>query len=242
VDSATFPQLPSGVSINYRLRYYTRNPSGIFGRSYWSKEERSIQDVSPPQLSDAEILDLKTSGGKNWLTAKTMDVHIHAFDPDSGQVMQVVFHERSAFVDTKLFYDVEPPQSPFDRTIPYTIATPENQLMTLNIWVVDVAGQNSIGDSLDLFWWETEAIVCFPNPFNPDQGQMSTIEINSTDINEARIYDPFGNLVRILIKEANRTFFEWDGTNERGDRVATGGYICVIEGSNRQYCKIAVLR
>ena len=242
VDSATFYNLPSGISIAYRLRYYAGDNNGNYGRSLWSNTKKSIQDISPPLLEYCEIIDLKSSGGKNWVNSKAIDINIKASDPDSGQVMQVVFEEMSSTSENVLFYDIEPPEEAIDMTIPYHLSVPENELVTMRIWVVDVAGQVSSSWSIIFFWWEMEKIVCFPNPFNPQRGEIATIELNNDNIEEARIYDPFGNLVRILKKGQSTTFFEWDGKNDRGDIVSNGGYICVISGETQHYCKIAVLR
>jgi hypothetical protein len=139
-------------------------------------------------------------------------------------------------------YDIEPPKQAIDMLIPYTIRAEEHESVILSIWVIDVAGQNSEIRSKAFFWWEYEEMVCFPNPFNPDRGEISTITLEGADITEAKIFDSFGNLVRILRKESSVTFFEWDGRNGCGEVVGKGGYICVVDQGRRLYCKIAVWR
>jgi hypothetical protein len=242
VDSAAFANLPSGISISYQLRYYVGDGNGNYGMSRWSVPEKSIQDVHPPVLEQFVIQDLRSSGGKNWVTQKTITVHVVASDPDSGQVAQVAFREKNLLEDDTLYYDIEPPQAHVDTLIPHTLSVAENELDTLFVWIIDVAGQISQIHPQVFFWWETEDVVCFPNPFNPQLGQISTIQVNLPDVDEARIFDPLGNHVRTLHKHSSEGFFEWDGRNERGNLVANGGYMCVVLGKEYHYCKIAVLR
>jgi len=242
VDSATFRNLPAGISIYYRLRYYAQDSTGNYCLSQWSLPERSIQDISPPIFSGYSILDLKISGEKKWVDQQTLQIRIEASDPDSGQVMQVVFNEKYDNFEYTLYHDLQPPSEDVDVEIFYTMNAPENELTEFSFWVIDVAGQESSKDSVSLFWWHNEEMVCFPNPFNPDNNEMSTIEGGLLDVTEARIYDPFGHLVRVLIKENSVSFFEWDGTNGRGELVSNGGYICIVQGEDQRYCKIAVLR
>jgi len=242
VDSATFRNLPAGISTGYRLRYFAQDSEGNYGRSYWSEYEKSIQDISPPILEEFYIHDLFESGEKNWVTDRQIRAQIVASDPDSGQVMQVVFHEKSATVENTLYYDIVPPRAHIDMIIPYKMGVSEHELDTLSVWVIDVATQPSEKKSVTLFWWDLEEIVCFPNPFNPEVGETSTITVSIYDVTEARVFDLFGNLIRVLHKDASESSFEWDGKNERGDVVSNGGYLCVVRGNGELYCKIAVLR
>jgi flagellar hook assembly protein FlgD len=67
--------------------------------------------------------------------------------------------------------------------------------------------------------------------------------VDDPGTSRVRILDPFGNLVKSLVKKASSDiFFEWDGRNERGDIVASGGYLCVVDGKRQLYCKIAVIK
>jgi hypothetical protein len=72
-------------------------------------------------------------------------------------------------------------------------------------------------------------------------GETSIVQINVPDITLARIFDPFGQLVRVLEKSGTSEFFEWDGRNGSGEIVSRGGYICVVDGYEKLYCKIAVI-
>jgi hypothetical protein len=242
VDSAMFTDLPIGIEITYRLRYYVQDSDGKYAISVWSDAVWSIQDVSYPTIDALQVLNLKVSGEKRWVDSRTIQVRVVATDPDSGKLMQIAFHEKGTSVDKIFLYDIVPPRSNVDVTVPYTMYAPEHEWITLTVWAVDVANQPSTMMSERFFWWEHEEMVCFPNPFFPDRGEVSTITSTVPDITEARIFDPFGNLVRILNKEASVGFFEWDGRNDRGDLVSKGGYICVLHQNERTYCKIAVLR
>jgi len=247
VDSATFTDLPEGIPVEYRLRYFAQDTAGAYAMSLWSAPEISIQDVRSPVLLKWEILSLQSGESIDWVIGRTIQNRVEASDTSFGKVMAVAVHEKSDTIDDTLFYDLELPGNHVDFIFPYTMWSPEKEPATLHLWVVDVAGQQSEKVSTTLFWWsdekEEEKMVCFPNPFNPEEGEISTIKVDDPDVKEARIFDPFGNLIRVLRKEVpSNFFFEWDGTNANGDFVSNGGYLCVAEGKTQLYCKIAVLR
>ena len=82
----------------------------------------------------------------------------------------------------------------------------------------------------------------FPNPFNPGRDEKSIIKVSGPGITKGRIFDPFGNLIKTLVKHESDIFFEWDGCNELGEIVANGGYIFAVDGKQSLYCKIAILK
>jgi hypothetical protein len=245
-DSALFTDMPMGIRIHYRLRYFARDSLDQYLMSYWSEETWSIQDNNPPILYSVEILDLQESDDIAWVIGQTIQMRVQASDP-RGQVMEIVIQETSASVDDTLYHPIEPPSDTVNTIIPYTFRSPAHVPIMLSVWVIDVSGQDIGKYTQTLFWWpEEEAreqMVCFPNPFNPDLDNVITIRVDDPGVQEAKIFDPFGNLVQVLQKTADSNiFFEWDGRNGRGDRVSTGGYICVAVGNTRRYCKIAVIR
>jgi hypothetical protein len=251
VDSATFTNppdgLPEGISIDYRLRYYAEDSAHNYSMSYWSEPESSIQDASPPNLWHINVLHLQETEGLNWAIGPTVHVDVIASDYSFGKVMQVVIHEKSESCDDIIYYPILPPTDSINQAIPYTMCSPQREVAELSVWVLDVAGQPSEAKSISLFWWpyegEENKMVCFPNPFNPQEGEITIIKVDDPGINRVRIFDPFGNLVKLLVKKASSDiFFEWDGRNERGDIVASGGYLCVVEGNMQLYCKIAVIK
>lgn len=246
VNSATFHDLPEGLVIKYRLLYVAQSPSGEFGISRWSEPEWSIQDASPPTLESIHILDLQHSQNGDWIIGPTIQLSVTASDV-RGQVMQLVIHEKSISVDESLYHPILPPDDSVEVTLPYSLRTQRNEALTLTFWVVDVAAQESNKMQASFFWWpyegEEEAMVCFPNPFNPEVGEVSIIKVPNTEVQEIVIYDSFGQKVRTLWKDVMaERFFEWDGKNDRGDMVSNGGYICIVKDNSRQYTKIAVRR
>jgi len=243
IDSAMYTDLPLGVTVSYRLKYYAVNAENVYASSRWSVPETTIQDVSPPTLSSADIIDLNISRDLRWVSNQTIDVHVVALDLDSGKVMQVVFQEVNGGTRPLFFYDIVPPRAQVDTIIPYPLFSGAHVPFNLDIRVIDVAGQSSEKISIPLFWWESESdVVCFPNPFCPERGDISRIQVKGQNISVARIFDPFGQLVRVLQKPPASEFFEWDGRNGKGDIVSKGGYLCVIDGRKDMYCKIAVYK
>jgi flagellar hook assembly protein FlgD len=70
----------------------------------------------------------------------------------------------------------------------------------------------------------------YPNPFNPS----TTIKFALPEAGEVRlaIYNMSGQLVRTLYAgemPAGRFEVEWNGTNESGERVASGVYVYVLK-------------
>jgi outer membrane lipoprotein-sorting protein len=83
-----------------------------------------------------------------------------------------------------------------------------------------------------------------PNPFNP----VTTIEYGLAENDRAliQIYDVAGRLVRTLVDRAlpaGSYTAVWDGTNERGKKVATGVYFCRFEtGTYTKNRKMVLLK
>lgn len=245
-DSAVFVGLPEGPPVSYRLRYYTRDDGGVFGLSHWSEPQVSIQDAHLPVLSRWELLGLQSGETARWIIGPALNHRITASDPPTGRVMEVFVHEKSESVDETVVYDIVPPRTEVDTVLTMNaLRTPAHRPVTLSVWVRDRAGQPSEVRSLDLFWIPVEEfrMFSFPNPFRPAAGEIAVIQVPAADAAVLRIFDPFGSLVRVLRKsDTADLFFQWDGRNDRGDLVSTGGYLCVVEGREKQYCKIAVLR
>lgn len=95
---------------------------------------------------------------------------------------------------------------------------------------------------------ELRQLVVFPNPFHPDEGEKAIISNHPAEtmppgLNQCRIYDAAGALVRIL-EENEFARFSWDGKNEAGKACANGVYFVVVssEKGQRRTAKIALLR
>ena len=244
-DSVVFPDLPEGKPIEYRLRYYARNSSGQYGLSHWSAPQISTQDAYAPVLEKMDIVGLQQSSNASWIVGSVLNLSVAASDGPFGRVMEVIVYERSETADDTVIFDVVPPVLAMDTTlIHHFLRTLPNQSITLCLWVKDVSGQNSNQECVSFFRMpdEENRMFCFPNPFHPGR-QTTVIQVSDPDAGELRIFDPFGNLVQILLKvNPSSAFFEWDGRNQKGDWVSNGGYLCVIRGKETQYCKIAVQR
>ena len=94
----------------------------------------------------------------------------------------------------------------------------------LEVWLV------SVEKPLD-----TKLYANYPNPFNPETWIPYQLA-ESTDIT-IRIYDASGRIVRTLFTGHQAAGYYlsrseaayWDGTNELGERVASGVYVCELE-------------
>ena len=100
--------------------------------------------------------------------------------------------------------------------------------------VVFFAGNAAISPFQEGF----KALTNYPNPFDSRLGSTTILFTLESDSEvSARIYDLFGNIVRdynfgMISRGPNRLV--WDGTNEAGDKVAKGGYICVMQMTGEQ--------
>ncbi|MFO7890264.1 MAG: hypothetical protein R6V04_07975 [bacterium] len=245
VDSATFMNLPAGVPIEYRLRYIGIDSTGQNGLSYWSEPEISIQDKNPPVIHKLHIADLQQGDNTNWVLGNTLHFFIIASDSILGKVEKIYIRESNDInsqADTTII-NIEPPEIYINREFTYHLLASEQEQLHLDFWISDLAGRKSYKREFTLFWISSSSeMFCFPNPFNPKKGEKSIIKIENKDVEEVRIYDLFGNLVRKLKRTWGNYFFEWDGLNGENEMVSSGGYICIVPGSSDLYCKIAVVR
>jgi len=83
-----------------------------------------------------------------------------------------------------------------------------------------------------------------PNPFAADTRLQLTLPTRERVV--ARVYSPAGRLVKTLIDSPlppGEHFVPWDGTDERGNRVASGVYFISAEaGADRAARKVVLLR
>jgi hypothetical protein len=247
-DSAVFVFSDStweGNPIEYRLRYYAQSAGGQNELSFWSAIQVSVQDWHPP-LCRWRIEGLQRTTMGNWVIGRTLSVRVTASDPPYGKVSSLFIRETDSASDATDNRPYDPTQPVVEEAVSYTLAAEAHRPVSLRLWVTDLPGQPSPSqsESLTLFWMPSEEgeMFCFPNPFNPLMDARTVVRIAEADVQTARIFDPFGNLIRVLRKTASEAFFEWDGRNERGDLVSNGGYLCVLDGRENRYCKIAVLR
>jgi predicted outer membrane repeat protein len=82
----------------------------------------------------------------------------------------------------------------------------------------------------------------YPNPFNPSV--TITFELDAETSVEVAVYDVRGSLVRRLVsgrRAAGPHRLKWDGTNDRGGRVASGVYLVQLRSQTRVDQKKIVL-
>lgn len=249
VDSATFFDLPEGISIDYQLRYYAQHTDGTYALSHWSDSESSIQDVDAPilQREDSYVLDTQVAGNQKWVFDRTIQISIVASDSVAGKVSQVLIKEESASAVQQIAYDFSIPAVYVNDVILLYLDSEPRQEITLTWWIYDVAGQKSEPQTETILLWpkgeeSPSDVVCFPNPVCPDQGEIAKIKVGLEDLTKARIFDLFGNHIVTIYKSSESSFFQWDCKNSRGNYVAQGGYLCVIDGDTNLYCKIAIIR
>jgi flagellar hook assembly protein FlgD len=109
-------------------------------------------------------------------------------------------------------------------------------------WIVRLTGVIVIAvillipaiSSADLFSVGSSTILSnYPNPFDSRSEATTIIYSVASQANvKIRIYDIFGYIVRDYPEFQNISGLNkliWDGTNENGQKVAKGGYICQIE-------------
>ncbi len=243
--SATFNNLPEAVPISYRLRYYAEDDTGGFHLSYWSAAVISRQDISAPIIDtdSSGIVGVEDFGTQRWIVGNEFYLRVAASDPSSGKVMQVAIQEENY---PATYTTIIPPQAEIDTLIFHELKTAAKTPVTISWWVVDVALQTSEKQMDTIIWMPPneaeDKLICFPNPFNPEQNGRVKILCGISQVTAAHIYDPFGNHVIELKKSISDNFFSWDGKNGNGEMVGSGGYLCVIEGKGQYYCKIAVYR
>jgi len=84
----------------------------------------------------------------------------------------------------------------------------------------------------------------YPNPFNPQTRVSYTVPDGSRAPVSIRIYDVAGRLVRSLVDEpqsAGVYTIDWDGTNDRGTRVASGVYFYQLKWKGEAQTKKMIL-
>jgi hypothetical protein len=97
--------------------------------------------------------------------------------------------------------------------------------------------------------WEPETeMVAFhleqnvPNPFNPQTTIMYSI--GKTENVVLAVFDVNGRLIRTLVNErktSGKHHAAWDGTNNQGDRIASGVYFLRLTAGNRAVTKKLIL-
>jgi flagellar hook assembly protein FlgD len=80
----------------------------------------------------------------------------------------------------------------------------------------------------------TDKIACYPNPFNNSATIKYYLDKDSPVTVE--IYNSVGQKIRTVLSSNMKSgfnFSNWNGTNEKGERVATGFYTVVVRYSDK---------
>ncbi|MFC1477989.1 FlgD immunoglobulin-like domain containing protein [Candidatus Margulisiibacteriota bacterium] len=99
------------------------------------------------------------------------------------------------------------------------------------------------------------SVANYPNPFNPNKESTTiTYTLNTNASVTIKIYNLFGSFVRSFTYTSGAeggsegvNEISWDGTDTNGNRVAMGGYLCVVEAESdddtkKEVRKIAVIK
>jgi DNA/RNA endonuclease YhcR with UshA esterase domain len=129
-------------------------------------------------------------------------------------------------VEPGSYFDIVGVAGQYDTEAPYNTGYQVQIRIESDLAAVDL-GQPSQGPVLEID----------PNPFSPDLGEVATITVNgpSTARLTLRIYDLEGRHVLTPIegRGGGPTVFEWRGTDEQGERVTIGIYLCHLTVVNR---------
>jgi len=204
-----------------------------------SETVSTIADTTAPEITSFLINGF--SGNFCWVSAPAVQISFEGSDNTNSsgcELMQVIERDSTFNAGVRIY-----PLNSFSGTISYRLSTGyERKVVYARL--VDRAGNESAFSTMEIMY--EKGAHCYPNPFNPDSGEMTNFvyRLSGPQSVKINVYDKFGNLV--FRKSANgvRGWNEtaWDGRSGRGDIVASGGYICVIEGEREYKCKVAVLR
>jgi hypothetical protein len=80
---------------------------------------------------------------------------------------------------------------------------------------------------------ETSLGQNYPNPFNP--GTHIPLILPQTAVVKLQVYDVLGGSIKTLLDrrlEAGEHLIQWDGTDDRGEPVASGVYFFRLTGTS----------
>ncbi|HOP07903.1 MAG TPA: hypothetical protein PLF13_11510 [candidate division Zixibacteria bacterium] len=198
--------------------------------------------VDPFAPEDVSIVLLTTSG-----SGSVIQMRFEGIERPFGELQAAIVWEEGLQYDPQVL-----PLSSFNETVTFRLSEGFDEKIILARLEDRAENRSEIAQTKFL---RIDKPHSFPNPFNPDEGQSAQLVFlaeDNTDITIS-IYDLLGNLVLERTVPAGTAGiksgesdpnFRWDGHNGRGEAVAGGGYICVLEqnGSQIGTIKIAVVR
>jgi hypothetical protein len=215
-------------------RVYSVDGSGRISDS--AETVSTIADTTAPVLTS-----LTLAGGADWISDPRINIDFEGTDNiNSSGCESILLVERDSSFSSGVR---EYPCGAFSGDLSFRVSAGyERKVIFARL--VDRAGNRGAPLRAEVMY--EEGAHCYPNPFNPARGEETSLVYRMGGPGTVRIYlyDRFGNLV---FKETTSggsgwNEFSWDGRNGRGEIVASGGYICVIDGEREYKCKVAVLK
>jgi len=217
----TFSDLEDGV-----LYCYWVTGEDAQARTVRSDTVRSVQDNTSPEVLSLTLQQSQVVENQVWLFERTAKLELRARDAAPGVVQRYEIEENGRLVTREDFFTARSEQN---EVLEHELQVDGTQptRVTLTVRVFD--GADLVSEDREVsftFQKGLPPMYAYPNPFNPLQGKM-IIRLQNEAETEVRIFDFFGNLVRVLTSKENSRDFVWDGRNGKGEVVANGGYICV---------------
>ena len=241
--SAQFSQLPED-SLFFRVYAgFRRNDSLIFGDP--SEVVLSIIDLTDPVLDSIVVLSVD-GRHREYTTSGSVYVQYWGSDAPYGVLDSFQVTEDVGFI-TYTSYAIDDDSG----EVTYTLSD-HSERKTVFARLIDRAG-NVSNDREDEIMYVGDAHG-YPNPFNPEAGQYAGLVFYSPteETVTIRIFDLFGHPVYHANAEARQGLndgegqadLRWHGRNDKGETVANGGYLCIIEcnGERQHMIKIAVVK
>jgi|GEM_PF-2768032 len=200
----------------------------------------STQDNTRPVIENVEFPDGQALGQQIWTFSRDIRLALQASDRPPGEIWNYRIRENGREGVAGTFADST---SRVTAVLNYSLQTAGTQAtpIEVSVAVIDGAGNESGPAEQTIFLQEKPPdLFAFPNPFNPMSEEV-TLRLNDEDETEVRIYDFFGNLVRVIQTKTNSHDFQWDGRNGRGEYVANGGYVCVASKTRARF-KLGVFK
>jgi hypothetical protein len=216
-----------------------------------------IVDLQDPTINKQNpSLICPSSGDSLWANDRDIEIYFQACDNLPGELLKIIIAESEDLLDNQKEHQIESsPDDCVSKKLAYKLSSQQG-IKEIFISVIDKAERSSsIFSAGEITLNEEDKISNYPNPFTPSDNTGTNLFFILKEDSDVKIiiYDLFGNLVtkwniqgRKGINDVDQNptneKLTWSGRNDKGDRVATGGYICVIKADNETLKrKIAVI-
>ena len=253
-DLSNWQKVTSGQSFTAEYEFSSSVPFFI-GKLYISARNSAGQsildsafisiDKAAPTIQDVVILATDPVGDQKYSNTKEIKVQLNV--TDSGLLSQIHLSEDSTFATFQTIDLISSNISSFQNEVDFELSE-NNGTKKVFVRAVDAAENVGVPNSDEIIadYDPFFEITNHPNPFNPNSEPtiliVKTLGVTSFEVN---IYDLFGNHVKKIEVPAGERYNQivWDGKNGKGETVANGGYICVVETSSKTMTrKIAVIK